>query len=170
LSKERIVEHLMSARLSDRRCLITAAGAGIGRAGAVAFAREGARVLATDIDSAALHSLASEHPSIRTAVLDVTNSQQIAALVADQGPFDVLFNCAGYVHTGAILDTDDAAWTRSFAVNVDAMFSNLCKAVSFPGNRLRSGGGRGKAFVQWAVGGPQSGEGVAPPNRFWSRF
>lgn len=118
----------MSGRLSGKYALITAAGAGIGRATALAFAKEGAKVLATDINADALSSLASEHASITTRTLDVTQADQIHALINESAPFDVLFNCAGYVHAGTILDTDDASWRRSFAINVDSMF-HLCKAV-----------------------------------------
>jgi 2-keto-3-deoxy-L-fuconate dehydrogenase len=118
----------MSNRLEGKHCLITAAGAGIGRESALAFAREGAVVLATDIDARALESLALENGSIRPQVLDVTDSVAIDALVAGHAPFDVLFNCAGYVHAGTLLDTDLASWRRSFAINVDAMYY-LCRAV-----------------------------------------
>jgi len=118
----------MSRRLEGKRCLITAAGAGIGRESALAFAREGAAVLATDIDAAALEALTQENGSIRSHVLNVTDNAAIDALVATHGPFDVLFNCAGYVHAGTILDTDLASWRRSFAINVDAMYF-LCRAV-----------------------------------------
>ncbi|GGA42961.1 SDR family oxidoreductase [Dyella nitratireducens] len=118
----------MSGRLSGKYALITAAGAGIGHATALAFAKEGAKVLATDINADALASLAAEHSSITTRTLDVTQPEQIQKLVGDSAPFDVLFNCAGYVHAGTILDTDDASWRRSFAINVDSMF-HLCKAV-----------------------------------------
>ena len=118
----------MSRRLEGKRCLITAAGAGIGRESALAFAREGAAVLATDIDAAALEALTQENGSIRSHVLNVTDNTAIDALVATHGPFDVLFNCAGYVHAGTILDTDLASWRRSFAINVDAMYF-LCRAV-----------------------------------------
>jgi len=118
----------MTSRLEGKRCLITAAGAGIGRESALAFAREGAAVLATDIDAAALEALTQENGSIRSHVLNVTDNAAIDALVATHGPFDVLFNCAGYVHAGTILDTDLASWRRSFAINVDAMYY-LCRAV-----------------------------------------
>jgi 2-keto-3-deoxy-L-fuconate dehydrogenase len=125
-------------RLSEKECFITAAGAGIGRATAIAFAREGARVLATDIDQQALQSLAREHPSIRTATLDVTDAAQIHHLIESHPHIDVLFNCAGYVHAGTILDTEIADWRRSFAINVDAMF-HLCKGV-LPGMIARRAG------------------------------
>lgn len=145
-----------SGRLHGKCCLITAAGAGIGRASALAFAREGATVIATDIDSNALRSLAQESPSIRTAVLDVTDPAQITAL-AGCTAVDVLFNCAGYVHAGNILETSVADWKRSFAINVDAMFY-LCTAV-LPGMVER---GRGSIINMSSVA--SSVKGV--PQRF----
>ena len=115
-----------SRRLAGKRALVTAAGAGIGRATALAFAAAGAEVLATDIDASAVSSLAGLHPSIHTQVLDVTDPEAIVAIAKQ--PVDVLFNCAGFVHAGTILDTDEAAWRRSFAINVDSMY-HLCRAV-----------------------------------------
>jgi 2-keto-3-deoxy-L-fuconate dehydrogenase len=147
----------MSARLDGKRCLLTAAGAGIGRATALAFAREGAQVLATDIDAAALRSLAEENGAIRTATLDVTDPAQIVALVDADPEVDVLFNCAGYVHAGTILDTDEDAWTRSFAINVDSMF-RLCKTV-LPGMLAR-----GRGSIVNMASAASSVKGV--PNRF----
>lgn len=117
-----------SSRLAGKRALVTAAGAGIGRATALAFAAEGATVLATDIDETQLASLATEHPNVTTRRLDVTDAAAIAGVVADAGSIDILFNCAGYVHAGTLLDTDDDAWRRSFAINVDSMF-HTCRAV-----------------------------------------
>ena len=128
----------MTLRLAGKRCLITAAGAGIGRASALAFAREGAEVIATDIDHTALASLSAEGASVLTAGLDVTDVVGIAALIAAHPPFDVLFNCAGYVHAGTLHDTSVADWSRSFRINVDSMF-NLCKAV-LPGMLSRRQG------------------------------
>ena len=147
----------MSGRLQGKRCLITAAGAGIGRASALACAREGAQVLATDIDAQALASLSAESESIDTRVLDVTAQADIDALVSEQNAFDVLFNCAGYVHQGSILDCDQLAWRRSFAINVDAMYS-LCRAV-LPGMLAQ---GRGSIINMSSVA--SSIKGV--PNRF----
>lgn len=147
----------MSGRLQGKRCLITAAGAGIGRASALACAREGAQVLATDIDAQALASLSAESESIDTRVLDVTAQADIDALVSEQDAFDVLFNCAGYVHQGSILDCDPQAWRRSFAINVDAMYS-LCRAV-LPGMLAQ---GRGSIINMSSVA--SSIKGV--PNRF----
>lgn len=147
----------MSGRLQGKRCLITAAGAGIGRASALACAREGAQVLATDIDAQALASLSAESESIDTRVLDVTAQADIDALVSEQNAFDVLFNCAGYVHQGSILDCDQQVWRRSFAINVDAMYS-LCRAV-LPGMLAQ---GRGSIINMSSVA--SSIKGV--PNRF----
>lgn len=147
----------MSARLADKRCLLTASGAGIGRATALAFAREGADVLATDIDAAALEFLQAQNRAIRTAVLDVTEPAQIAALVAANPVIDVLFNCAGWVHAGTILDTDADAWRRSFSINVDSMF-HLCKAV------LPSMLARGHGSIVNMASAASSVKGV--PNRF----
>jgi 2-keto-3-deoxy-L-fuconate dehydrogenase len=147
----------MSGRLSGKHALITAAGAGIGHATALAFAQAGAKVLATDIDTEALARLAAEDGSIVTSKLDVTRPDDIQALVQSSGPFDVLFNCAGYVHAGTILDTDDAGWRRSFTINVDSMF-HLCKAV-LPGMLER---GKGSIINMSSVA--SSIKGV--PNRF----
>jgi 2-keto-3-deoxy-L-fuconate dehydrogenase len=102
--------------LAGKNALITGAGAGIGRATAEAFLREGARVVATDRDPAALAGLAAEQ---RT--LDVTDPAAVRALAAALGRIDILVNCAGFVETGTLLDNDEAQWTRSFEVNVFAM-------------------------------------------------
>jgi 2-keto-3-deoxy-L-fuconate dehydrogenase len=90
----------MSARLVGKKALITAAGQGIGRATALAFAVEGAQVVATDIDARSLGALARE-ADIETRTLDVTDPEAIAAIARDLGALDVLFNCAGYVHHGS---------------------------------------------------------------------
>lgn len=118
----------MTSRLSGKRCLITGAGAGIGRSSALAFSREGATVLAVDINASALESLVKEDPLIQPSVLDVTQEERVSEFVANSRGIDVLFNCAGYVHAGTALDTDSAGWARSFRINVDAMFY-VCKSV-----------------------------------------
>lgn len=125
-------------RLVQKRCVITAAGAGIGRATALAFAREGARVLAADIDIEALRTLSQQEPSIRTSVVDVTDAAQIGLLADSEPEIEVLFNCAGFVHAGSLMETTVEDWKRSFAVNVDSMFQ-LCKAV-LPGMLKRRQG------------------------------
>jgi 2-dehydro-3-deoxy-L-fuconate 4-dehydrogenase len=110
----------MAGRLAGKRALVTAAGQGIGRATALAFAAEGASVLATDIADEKLASLADA--LIATRRLDVTDDEAIAALAAELGPLDVLFNCAGFVHHGTILDADPIEWDASFALNARSMF------------------------------------------------
>jgi len=108
----------VTGRLNGKTAIITAAAAGIGRASALAFAREGAKVIATDIDEKNLATLAG----ITTRRLDVMDKGAIEALAADIGPVDVLMNCAGFVHNGTILDCDDKAWEFSTNLNVRSMF------------------------------------------------
>lgn len=110
----------MSLSLENKRVLLTAAGQGIGRASALAFARAGAKVIATDINAEALKSLATE-ASIETYVLDVLDGDAVNRVVAATGPFDVLFNCAGFVHAGSILDMADKDLDFAFDLNVRAM-------------------------------------------------
>ena len=108
----------MSRRLEGKVALVTAAASGIGRASAERFAAEGATVHAVDIDETCLASLAG----CSLHVSDLTDPDAIAALAEAVGPVDVLFNCAGYVHSGTILDCDEEAWARSHALNVTAMY------------------------------------------------
>jgi 2-keto-3-deoxy-L-fuconate dehydrogenase len=124
----------MSGRLAGKACLVTAAGQGIGRASAERFVAEGARVIATDINEAALATL--DGALVRR--LDVTDAAAIDALFAEVGDVDVVLNCAGYVHAGTILETSDEDWRFSWDLNVTAMF-HVCKAA-IPG-LLRRGGG-----------------------------
>jgi 2-keto-3-deoxy-L-fuconate dehydrogenase len=125
----------MTGRLTGKRCLITAAGAGIGRASALAFAHEGASVLATDLDADALATLGE---CIATAQLDVTSGSAIASLIAAQDGFDVLFNCAGWVPSGSILDCTPGDWQRACDINVTSMY-RMTRAV-LPGMLARGGG------------------------------
>jgi len=111
----------MANRLAGKRALVTAAGAGMGRAAALAFAREGASVVATDISADSLQSLSS-NGAIETSVLDVTNDGAVARFVEATGAVDILFNCAGWVHQGNLLDCRAEDWDKSFAVNVRSMF------------------------------------------------
>jgi len=124
----------MAGRLAGKIALVTAAGQGIGRATAEYFAAEGAQVIATDINDKLLASL--EHVQARR--LDVTNPTEIAALAQDIQGIDVLFNCAGYVHDGSVLDCDLDAWNFSFALNVTSMH-HMIRAF-LPGMLERKGG------------------------------
>ncbi len=104
---------------------MTAAAAGIGRASALAFAREGAEVIATDIDAAGLAALAKESPSISTRVLDARDFAAIRAAAAAAGEIDILLNAAGFVHQGTVLDCDEKAWDFSFDLNVKSVYRML---------------------------------------------
>ena len=112
----------MGGRLSGKTAIITAAGQGIGRASAIAMAKEGARVWATDIRPDLLSSLEKEQARIETFVLDVLKQDQVDAAVKRIGIPDILFNCSGYVHAGTILETDEKAWDYSFELNVKAHY------------------------------------------------
>ena len=120
-------------RLAGKTALITAAGQGIGRATAEAFIREGATVFATDRNEAALAGL-----DCRALALDVTDPAAIAAALTETGPLDVLFNCAGYVAAGTILDCDERDWSFSFDLNVTAMYRLIRAALPA---MLAKGGG-----------------------------
>lgn len=125
-------------RLSGKTVVMTAAGAGIGRASAIAMANEGAKVYATDIDQAALDSLAKLSGNLICSHLDVTDAQSIASLGTSMPTPDVVFNCAGYVHDGTLLDAVDADWDRSFAINVRAMGRMI---ETFLPAMIKNGGG-----------------------------
>lgn len=112
----------MTLRLANKTAVVTAAGQGIGRATALAFAAAGARVLASDINADALAALGKEHAVIETELLDVTDRAAIEAYARRHAPVDVLFNCAGFVDSGSILECDEAAWDRSFEINARSMY------------------------------------------------
>jgi 2-keto-3-deoxy-L-fuconate dehydrogenase len=112
----------MSDRLAGKIALISAAGQGIGQATAIAFADEGATVWATDINQAALRALNDLRPGIRTRRLDVRESEEVEKIAAEIGALDVLFNCAGFVHQGSILDCAEKDWDFSFDLNVKSMY------------------------------------------------
>ncbi len=114
----------MSGRLSGKIALVTAAAQGIGRATALAFAREGATVWATDINPAALAEL-STTAGIKTRKLDVLQENEVIAAAKDIGKIDVLFNCAGFVHHGDILHCEQKDWDFSFNLNVRSMFYTI---------------------------------------------
>ncbi len=126
-------------RLQGKRTLITAAAQGIGRATALAFVREGAQVVAADINEAALAQLQEDAGErLRPLRLDVTDAEAIRTLPAQLGPVDALVNGAGFVHDGSILDCDEDAWRFSFDLNVTAMY-RLIRAF-LPGMLERGGG------------------------------
>ena len=142
-------------RLNGKTCLVTAAGQGIGRASALMMAAEGARVIATDVNAAALESLAA--PGIETRVLNVRDPASIAAAVAACPGPDVLFNCAGFVAAGSILECDEEQWAFSLDLNMTAMY-RMCRAF-LPG-MLENGGG---SIINMASA---VGSMIAAPNRF----
>ncbi|MGH7033131.1 MAG: SDR family NAD(P)-dependent oxidoreductase, partial [Stellaceae bacterium] len=109
----------MTGRLRGKSAVVTAAAQGIGRAAALAFAAEGAAVLATDINEEKLGELGKAGEGrIATRRLDVTKADEIAALAAAQGAVDILLNCAGFVHHGTILDCAEADWNFSMNLNL----------------------------------------------------
>lgn len=140
-------------RLSGKTCLVTAAGQGIGRASALAMAAEDARVVATDINEAALASL----EGVETRRLDVLDPADIATARDAVGAPDVLFNCAGFVANGTILDCDEKEWDFSFDLNVKAMYRMI--RAFLPG-MIEAGGGSiiNMSSVASSI--------IAAPNRF----
>lgn len=114
----------MAGRLDAKRALVTAAAQGIGRATALAFAAEGAQVVATDINGEKLRELEGE-AGIEIRRLDVTDPEAIATLAGEAGAMDVLFNCAGVVHHGSLLDCTEVEWSTAFEVNVTSMYRTI---------------------------------------------
>lgn len=114
----------MSGRLAGKTALITAAGQGIGQATALAMAREGAAVIASDVNPKLLERYAGV-PGVSARVLDVLDDAAIAKLADEIPPLDILFNCAGYVHNGTILDCTPQDWEFSFNLNVRAMYVTI---------------------------------------------
>lgn len=113
--------------LEGKTALITAAGQGIGRASAEAFAQAGASVIATDINETSLSEL-NAIDGITARKLDATDPEDIKRVLSEAGRLDVLFNCAGFVHTGSILESTEEDWAFAFDLNAKAMY-RLCKAV-----------------------------------------
>jgi 2-keto-3-deoxy-L-fuconate dehydrogenase len=127
----------MAGRLAGKTAFCTASGAGIGRATAIAMAREGAKVIATDINADALASLKPEGIS-DTRVLNMLDGEAINAMARSVGGVDILFNAAGYVHQGTVLECSDEAWQRSFDLNVTAMARTI---RAFLPAMIENGGG-----------------------------
>ena len=146
----------MAGRLQGKTAIITAAGAGIGRASALLFAREGAKVYATDVNEQSLKELAGKD-GIVTRKLDVLDDPQIKAAAKEIGTVDVLFNCAGFVHHGTILECADKDWDFTMNLNVRAMYW-MCRAF-LPGMLARK-----KGSIVNMSSGASSIRGI--PNRF----
>jgi len=147
----------MSKRLSGKTAIVTAAAAGIGKSTVEYFVAEGATVWATDINTSALDDLVSEIPGLNICRLDVSNPQDIEDLYQKTGPVDVLFNCAGYVHNGNILDCEDDDWEFSYSLNVTACYRIIRRFL--PG-MIENGGG---SIINVAS---VAGSIKAVPNRF----
>jgi len=146
----------MAGRLAGKVAFVTAAAQGMGRAAALAFAREGAQVWATDVNAAGLSDLEGRQ-STRTRALDVTDEAAIARVAREAGELDVLFNCAGIVHHGSILDATPKDWDQGFAVNVKSMY--LVSRAFIPGMLKK---GRGSIINMASVASSIRGL----PNRF----
>ena len=143
-------------RLKGKRAFLTAAGAGIGRATAIAFAAEGAYVIATDLKAELIADL-KDHGVAETHGLDVRDTGAVNALARKTGAVDVLFNCAGFVHHGTVLTTSEDDWDFSFDVNVKAMHRTI--AAFLPGMLARGGGS-----IVNVASGASSVRGI--PNRY----
>jgi 2-keto-3-deoxy-L-fuconate dehydrogenase len=146
----------MAGRLAGKVAFVTAAGQGIGRAAVLAFAREGAQVWATDVNAGVLAHLDGK-PGIRTRTLDVTDEAAVTRTAADVGAIDVLFNCAGFVHHGTILDCTPKDWDFSFNLNVKSMY--LVTRAFLPGMLKK---GRGSIINMSSIASSLKGL----PNRF----
>src|ERR1700710_1285686 len=130
-------ENHMSDRLKGKRAFVTAGAVGIGRACALAFAREGATVFATDIDEKGL-ALLSKDGVTEVARLDVRDSSAVAEMAKRVGKVDILLNAAGFVHHGTVLECSDEEWDFSFDINVKSMHRTI---RSFLPGMLENGGG-----------------------------
>ncbi len=118
----------MSGRLEGKKILVTAAGQGIGKATAIAFHKEGAHVIATDLNDKTLADLKKEYPDIKVQKLDSTDNNAILEFTKTLDRVDVLFNAVGFVHHGTILECDEKDWDFSSNVNVKSMYF-MCKAI-----------------------------------------
>jgi 2-keto-3-deoxy-L-fuconate dehydrogenase len=143
------------ASLTGKTAFVTAAGQGMGRATAHAFAAAGAKVIATDVDTTKLSGLESDQ--IRTRALNVLDAAAIVDAAGDAGPVDILFNCAGIVHQGTLIDATEADWSLAFDLNCRSMFRTM--QAFLPGMLAR---GRGSILNMASVASSLKGV----PNRF----
>jgi 2-keto-3-deoxy-L-fuconate dehydrogenase len=148
-------------RLEGKRAFLTAAGQGIGRATAEAFAREGAEVIATDVDAGKLTGLEAAGIA-RLEALDVLDTGAVNALAASVGAIDVLFNCAGYVHHGTVLDASEKDWDFSFDLNVKSMHRTIRAFLPGMLERAKERGASGS--IVNIASGASSVRGI--PNRY----
>ena len=118
----------MNKRLEGKKILVTAAGQGIGKATAIAFCKEGAEVIATDINENTLSNLNKDYPEIQVSNLDSTNNKSILEFTKSLNKIDVLFNAVGFVHHGSILECEEKDWDFSTNVNIKSMYF-MCKAI-----------------------------------------
>ena len=118
----------MGNRLEGKNAIVTAAGQGIGKATAITFHNEGAKVIATDINDKTLAGLNKEYPNITVKKLDSTDNSAIKHFVNETDKIDILFNAVGFVHHGTILDCEEKDWDFSFNTNIKSMYF-MCKTV-----------------------------------------
>jgi 2-keto-3-deoxy-L-fuconate dehydrogenase len=147
----------MAGKLEGRVALVTSAGQGIGRASAIALAREGAKVFATDIREDLFSNISKEHPGITGFKLNVLEQAAVDAALKRTGPIDILFNCSGFVHNGTVLDCEEKDWDFSFDLNVKAHY-RMIKAY-LPGMLAK---GKGNVINMASVASSVKGA----PNRF----
>ena len=147
----------MAGKLEGRIALVTSAGQGIGRASALALAREGAKVFATDIKEELFKDISKEHPGITGFGLNVLEQSAVDAALKRTGPIDILFNCSGFVHNGTVLDCEEKDWDFSFDLNVKAHY-RMIKAY-LPGMLAK---GKGNVINMASVASSVKGA----PNRF----
>jgi 2-keto-3-deoxy-L-fuconate dehydrogenase len=147
----------MAGKLEGRVALVTSAGQGIGRASAIALAREGAKVFATDIREELFKDIGKEHPGITGFGLNVLEQSAVDAALKRTGPIDILFNCSGFVHNGTVLDCEEKDWDFSFDLNVKAHY-RMIKAY-LPGMLAK---GKGNVINMASVASSVKGA----PNRF----
>jgi 2-keto-3-deoxy-L-fuconate dehydrogenase len=147
----------MAGKLEGRVALVTSAGQGIGRASAIALAREGAKVFATDIREDLFKDIAKDHPGITGFGLNVLEQSAVDAALKRTGPVDILFNCSGFVHHGTVLECEEKDWDFSFDLNVKAHY-RMIKAY-LPGMLKK---GKGNVINMASVASSVKGA----PNRF----